>query len=118
MTSIGSCHRCGMNIESCNCEPLVKHVASNKIWFVTEEAQQERKDNSGEFRKELESLINRYSRENASNTPDHILMNFMWGCLCAFDQGTRARDNWYGVKLSPGQSQTGGDCEERVRNNE
>ena len=88
MTLIGSCHHCGMNMESCNCVPI-----------VIEEVQQERKDSSCEFRKELKSLINRYSRENASNTPDHILMNFMWGCLCAFDQGTRARDNWYGVKL-------------------
>jgi hypothetical protein len=33
------------------------------------------------FRKELEQLINRNSRENGSNTPDFILAQYIEGCL-------------------------------------
>jgi len=38
------------------------------------------------FRKELESLLNRRSKENKSNTPDFILAAFLEKCLDAFDE--------------------------------
>jgi hypothetical protein len=47
------------------------------------------------FREELISLINRYSKENGSNTPDYILARFLDGCLKAFDLATLERDRWY-----------------------
>jgi hypothetical protein len=56
-------------------------------------------DRSG-FEKELESLINRYSMESGSNTPDYILVEYMANCLNSFHQATRLRDNWYGGKRS------------------
>ena len=40
-----------------------------------------------EFRQELESLINRHSMENASNTPDWILADYLAACLDALQQG-------------------------------
>lgn len=52
------------------------------------------------FEKELESLINRYSMESGSNTPDFILAEYMTNCLNAFHLATRHRDNWYGGKRS------------------
>jgi len=47
------------------------------------------------FRKALEILINRYSMENESNTPDFILACYLLSCLEAFDLATRERDKWY-----------------------
>jgi len=51
---------------------------------------------------ELESLLNRWSAENGSNTPDYILSEYMLTCLRAFNLGVKARDKWYGVELKPG----------------
>ena len=52
------------------------------------------------FGKELEILINKHSMENASNTPDFILAEYMISCLVAFEYATERREEWYGKKLS------------------
>lgn len=49
-----------------------------------------------EFRTEIESVINRCSQENGSNTPDFILASFLTNCLMAFDTAVNAREKWYG----------------------
>ena len=51
------------------------------------------------FRKELEGLINRYSMEKGSDTPDFILAGYMANCLYAFDAAMTAREEWYGRKV-------------------
>lgn len=56
------------------------------------------------FRKELESLLNTFSMENGSNTPDFLLAEFLGGCLENYDRAVKRRDAWYGVALTPGQS--------------
>ena len=43
---------------------------------------------------ELSSLLNRYSRENDSNTPDFILANFMMMCLRAGEYLINMREQW------------------------
>lgn len=48
------------------------------------------------FQKELEHLINRYSQENVSNTPDFILAAYMGACLSAFDSAVMERERWHG----------------------
>ena len=48
------------------------------------------------FERELTALINKYSRENDSNTPDFVLADFLRGCLMAFNIATRSRETWYG----------------------
>jgi hypothetical protein len=48
------------------------------------------------FLLELESLINKYSKENGSNTPDYILADYLLDCLNAFDKSVRARHKWFG----------------------
>lgn len=48
------------------------------------------------FFSELSSVINYYSRENGSNTPDRILAEYMNDCLLAFDKATNAREIHYG----------------------
>lgn len=52
------------------------------------------------FNKELEGLINRYSKEAGSNTPDYILVEFIKNSMENFHHATRLRDNWYGGKRS------------------
>lgn len=58
------------------------------------------------FGRELQLLINKYSRENGSNTPDFILAEYIMGCLLAFDQAVESRDRWYGYGASPGGAAT------------
>ena len=48
------------------------------------------------FLKELKELINRYSMENGSDTPDFILAQFLINCLNSFDCATESREKWYG----------------------
>lgn len=48
------------------------------------------------FRKELGALINKYSLENGSDTPDRILAGFLIECLRAFDIAVTSREFWYG----------------------
>jgi hypothetical protein len=47
------------------------------------------------FRQELRILINKYSMENGSNTPDFILMEYLIKCLEAWEFGIQLRDKWY-----------------------
>lgn len=44
----------------------------------------------------LQSLINSYSVENGSNTPDFVLAQFMFKTLISFDDAVTAREKWYG----------------------
>ena len=48
------------------------------------------------FRKELEDLINSYSKENGSDTPDFILAEYLDDCLTFFDKAVSRRTKWYG----------------------
>ena len=47
------------------------------------------------FEKELSALINKYSQENLSNTPDFILAEYLNSCFTAFNKAVKARDRWY-----------------------
>jgi hypothetical protein len=62
------------------------------------------------FEKALENLINRFSEENGSNTPDFILAQYLNTCLGAFNIATRQREKWYGREPVPvpGQETKGG----------
>lgn len=48
------------------------------------------------FESELESLINKFSMESGSNTPDFILAEYMSQCLKIFNAAVCAREMWYG----------------------
>jgi hypothetical protein len=48
------------------------------------------------FRYNLETLLNKESRENGSNTPDFLLAEYLMECLTAFDKAVNAREGWYG----------------------
>lgn len=46
--------------------------------------------------RDLSSALNRFSAENASDTPDWILAQFLLGCLAAWNNGVQQREIWYG----------------------
>lgn len=48
------------------------------------------------FEKELRNLINRYSQENGSDTPDFILAEYLNNCLKIFNDTLTKREKWYG----------------------
>lgn len=49
-----------------------------------------------QFRRDLAELLNRYSFELGSHTPDHLLAGFLAGALEAADQLVNERERWYG----------------------
>ena len=62
---------------------------------------EEKMDRDETFTKELQSLLNRYSKENTSNTPDFILASYIENCLVAWNVGVQQREAWYGRDPRP-----------------
>lgn len=52
-----------------------------------------------DFEKDLISLINRYSKENESDTPDYIIAGYLVESLRTFNKTTNKRRWWYGEKV-------------------
>lgn len=48
------------------------------------------------FVTEIETVINKYSKENDSNTPDFILAVYLNKCLIAFSDAVYDREKWFG----------------------
>lgn len=55
-----------------------------------------------DFERQLLELLNITSQENASNTPDFILAQYMIACLAAFNTAVQQRETWYGRDARPG----------------
>ena len=66
-----------------------------------------------EFRIELERLLNRWSKENESSTPDFILANYLINSLAAYDSAVREREIWYGRPLTTTKGATPDDHDTR-----
>lgn len=47
------------------------------------------------FKQELTSLINKYSIENFSDTPDFMLADYVISCLNTFAIFAKSRSKWY-----------------------
>lgn len=54
-----------------------------------------------ELEQEIRSAINRCSAENASNTPDFVLAQYLLNCLAAFDAAVQQREMFYGRDARP-----------------
>ena len=50
------------------------------------------------FGRALQELINSYSMENGSNTPDFVLADYVKDVLHLFNQTVNRREEWYGRK--------------------
>jgi hypothetical protein len=48
------------------------------------------------FEQELCQLLNRYSKESSSDTPDFILAEYLVVCLEAFNMASNRREAWWG----------------------
>ena len=55
--------------------------------------------NRKKFSEKLGDLVNTFSIENKSNTPDFILAEFMVYCLAAFEAASLRREAWFGISL-------------------
>jgi len=58
-------------------------------------------DTATQFAQRLEHLLNAHSQENASNTPDFILAQYLLACLAAWNMGVQQRETWYGRDARP-----------------
>ena len=57
------------------------------------------------FKHDLAKLINLYSLESVSNTPDFIIAEYLTNTLLEFDKLMQSRDNWYGYSQRPRRSE-------------
>lgn len=53
------------------------------------------------FEVRLRCLLNEFSKENTSNTPDFILAEFMLSCLNNFDKAVQQRETYYNRDARP-----------------
>ena len=53
-----------------------------------------KEERENEFKKELAALINKYSLENGSDTPDYILADYFLDCLKAYEKASVNIVNW------------------------
>lgn len=76
--SVGSCPECG---------GLAQFIHGGEVRHVRLD------ERSGELKDEIRAALNRASAENASDTADYILADFLLGCLVAFEGAVVRRDN-------------------------
>lgn len=59
------------------------------------------KVNGGDLEAAIAAALNSFSAENASNTPDWILAQYLLGCLAAWNTAVQQRETWYGRDPRP-----------------
>jgi hypothetical protein len=74
----------------------------------TEDHRQKRRE---EFEIELSKLVNRFSLEGGSDTPDFIVAESMALAMDVVHRAIRERDHWYGIALQPGKGSPPPDIE-------
>lgn len=68
-------------------------------------------DEYAPLQERIRRLLNQASAENASNTPDYVLAEYLISCLAAFDKAVLARAVYYGddSHLTPGDADIEGE---------
>lgn len=85
-------------------EPDIYHMAMEDR-AAAAQARIDAEESPG-FQTELTSLLNRYSAENASGTPDFILAQFMTEVLKTYNEAVSQRAKWRGESVQlPGLNQ-------------
>jgi len=80
-------------------EVILDFLESLKKWnenIFNEPVPTEVLTKESKFHRDLTSLINKYSKENESNTPDFLLANYLVECLGTFNRVINSRESWYG----------------------
>jgi len=57
--------------------------------------------------RDITSLLNRYSAESVSDTPDFVLAEFLLGSIKVFNESIHSREMWYGRKCGGGSAING-----------
>ena|SRR5690348_8302421 len=94
------------------CDPEMSKVAmdvdaAEQIAIIIQSIREEQAGpvgipNRRNFDDELVCLLNKYSKENGSNTPDFILADYIGRCLENWNLTVVNREEWYGRTFSPG----------------
>lgn len=79
---------------------ILKHEMEHITSFL-KARDKEPSDPLHDFEAHLRDLINRYSKENGSDTPDYILAEYMLSCLRAFNVAVNKRDSEYALPVDP-----------------
>ena len=56
------------------------------------------------FETELARLIDKHSQDRLSNTPNHVLTQYIMSCLLAFNTAVQQRETRYGRDARPSQT--------------
>jgi hypothetical protein len=62
-----------------------------------------------DLERDLAALLNRYSQENGSSTPDFLLAEYLVSCLATWNTYVVKRDTWGRVQGIPGIPASGGE---------
>jgi hypothetical protein len=100
-----NCHKCDgtgevekergqMSIQDCKCED--KNTKYHLTVCCKGMKHEDGTLNKSDFYKEIEQVINRYSKENDSNTPDWVLAEYLERSLGAFNACINLRERYYG----------------------
>ena len=76
-------------------QDYLKSLSENKI---TQPKEEDKPVERPLFEESIREVINRYSMENGSNTPDFILAGYLSKCLDAFNRASKLRSEWYNQK--------------------
>ena len=55
-------------------------------------------EDSTDLRTEIKELLNKYSRENISDTPDYVLRDYLWDCLKSYERAIEQRRHWFNIQ--------------------
>ena len=76
-------------------QDYLKSLSENKI---TQPKEEDKPVERPLFEEAIREVINRYSMENGSNTPDFIIAEYLSKCLDAFNRAVGLRSGWYNQK--------------------
>ena len=68
------------------------------------ESGREKLSKRSRIREDIEQVLNKYSLENGSATPDFILAEYLINCLRMFDKAVNNREEWYSNSVSKQES--------------
>lgn len=91
-------HNQGWNVGRRSPGPAIAAAASSRASEILSTATG-KVDKKETIESELASLLNRYSQENSSGTPDFILANFLLNVLYHYEETIQHRAKWRGESV-------------------
>ena len=95
-------------IPVCNCGETYKYSVKDEIGLMEQSSTE-----SESFNKQLSILLNKFSLENTSNTPDFMLAEYLIDCLVAYNKISVWNYKWHSVDGVPKNERDEGPCLDR-----